>query len=283
MVKLLAMKNFNSLLFFAVGIIIYSCSSPEKDGDKRGIAFCNCINDVSGYSSSYSLQQKRDSYQKASMDGISKDYNTDAAQFKRFTDAFENTTNKMMLDINSALTALITTELSDKVWAKEGETRIEYYLCSFNKGTFRLLNCNGGFDFIIQGDSIVFDNKRKTVGTIELTPDNKLSLSIPAQSINSQYRLADARDKIVGKWYCGNVNPFYADENLTLALYSNGSCTMSGQGYSTEHTKYSISDSVLNVKGVVASKLKMTNTDLISWWNLSWSRIKSRQPDELNL
>lgn len=272
------MKNSLKLLFFTLSIIISSCSSPEKDGNKRGMSFCNCLTDLNSYSLSYLLQSKKDSCDKASMGNLDKDYNTDAAKFKKFKDAFENTTQKTLSDYNSILAALITTELSGKVWVKEDETNNDFYLCSFNKGIYRLLNCKEDFDYKLNGDSIVFDDRKKTSGIIKVTPDKKLILSIPTQSTNSQYRLATDKDKLIGKWNITNN----AGDVFCFIFFQNGSCTGGGSGYYSTTTTYSLNgDSILNIVGVDAFKMKMSNNDFFSFGWATSSRIKSKKPDNL--
>lgn len=270
------MKNKNlinllaTILFVA---ILTSCGSPEKDGGKLGMSFVNCLGNSNDYKQSYLLIAKKDSCTKAIKEEWSKSeekYKNDAEKWKIFVGSFENATQKTLDELNTNLSKLIASEISEKLWVKEDEKTKDYYICLFDNGTLKFLNSKGEFDYKLNGNAIVFDDIKKTSGIITVK-DEKLILSNPEQNSEAIYRLADDKDKLIGKWYA---------QGVTLIFSRNGSCTFGFSGR-TKTTSYTFDNNTLNLKGVFTEKFKTDNWNSIYLGKDYCSRIKNPKPDNL--
>jgi len=254
-----------------------SCSSPEKEGSQLGKTYTDCLGSTNTFKQSFELLDKKadcDNKIKTNWEQAKEKYKNDATKWKSFIDAFGNATKTTVEELNLNLTKLIATEIEGKLWVREDDSSKDFYLCSFENGVLKFLNSKGAFEYELKGNVLSFDDDRGTSGKV-IVKDDKLSLSDTENNVSLNYRLADNKDKIIGKWSVSG--------SLLVTLARNGKCTLGGSGFSTKTIPYTYDDDVLDIKGAGAYKIKTDNWNVLPWGKQPFSRIKSDQPKDLRV
>ena len=200
----LSFKN-KYLCFIGIVIVLSSCSSPEKEGIKAGLTFCDCMKGkISADDSPFSLFSLRDSC-KSIMNKTIKQaeekYKTDAAKLLELKTAYLNTSLKTYLDFQEALSKSIGKSFSKQIWVKEDETSTENCLFSFAANKITPLNERGEFEFTLLGDTMKIDDGKELQLLIYFHDSGRFSLSNLEESSKVNYRAAlTNQDKLIGFW-----------------------------------------------------------------------------------
>lgn len=277
------MKNSLTLLLFTLSIIIFSCSSPEKEGKDIGIKYCNCLGEIKSVSKILTLKHKKDS-----CDGIIKndwlkyesEYKLDAEKWKQFTSGYDNTTQKTFEEYKSKISLLIDEAINGNLWVKEGEKNTSFYLVKFENNSFKAINCRGEITYKLVADTLKFNDKNNTNIILEITSNKKMILTDVDHKSQSVYHLAELKDEIIGRW----KKPYWEP----VCLFTDGSCVIEGNGYYSGHGSYTFKDNVLNMGFAGASKITMNNIDGFTsggsyfFGQSYFTRIKSKLPENVD-
>jgi hypothetical protein len=280
-------------LFLISMFILQACSeqggsdsskqSPADAGKQLGERMCNCLGDFSNLDTRSLLKGRMDSCDAS----IANDWATnerglqqDSMGWQAFQDAYTLATKTKMDAFQQQMqqyAAQLAKEIEDGLqrgyWIKEGDSKAEY-VCSFADGQVKFVNASGKTNYELKADTICFKDRSETKAVASFDRNGRLILTQCGSNKKSVFGKATDQDKLVGQWS--------VQRGLSVAIYANGSCTVS-QGGVSRTAGYSLRGGALEIDGPPAFVISLSNPDRFGWGQANFNRVKGSHPKDLEV